>query len=192
MKTQTDLLGTKIRKLRKAQKLKLVELAEKCGISPSFLSQIERNQANPSVTTLYAIAEALETSVIAFFTNGELQPQVGAHESASVVRAHRRKHLLYPGSGIRSEILTPNLTSEIQLQWIVMPPGADSGEMPFVHPGEECGVILQGTLQTWIGSDTYVLRAGDSIYHKSTIPHRSKNISDEDVIMVVAKTSPSF
>lgn len=193
MATESETLGTKIRELRLAHSLTLVELAENCDISPSFLSQIERNQANPSVTTLYAIAEALETPIVSFFSDSQDENNNnGISEGAKVVRGDKRKQLLYPGSGIRSEILTPTLTNEIQLQWIVMPPGADSGEMPFVHPGEECGVILQGTLKTWIGSETYVLHAGDSIYHKSTIPHRSKNIGDDEVIMVVAKTSPSF
>jgi transcriptional regulator with XRE-family HTH domain len=190
---ETESLGSKIRKQRLSHNLKLIELAEKCDISPSFLSQIERNQANPSVTTLYTIAEALETSIVSFFSDTrEEQNNNNLNESARVVRKDSRKQLLYPGSGIRSEILTPNLTSEIQLLWIVMPPGADSGEMPFIHPGEECGIILQGTLKTWIGSEIYVLNAGDSIYHESTIPHRSKNIGDDEVIMVVAKTSPSF
>jgi mannose-6-phosphate isomerase-like protein (cupin superfamily) len=72
--------------------------------------------------------------------------------------------------------------------WIVMPPGSDSGEWPFVHQGEECGVILQGELETTIGGQTYRLGAGDSIYHDSTLPHQSRNVGDIDVIMVVAKT----
>ena len=193
MATESETLGTKIRELRQAHSLTLVELAENCDISPSFLSQIERNQANPSVPTLYALAEALETSIVSFFADSQEDIQKnGVTDNVGVVRGDRRKQILYPGSGIRSEILTPTLTSEIQLQWIVMPPGSDSGEMPFIHPGEECGVILQGTLKTWIGSETFVLSAGDSIYHKSTLPHRSKNIGEDEVIMVVAKTSPSF
>ncbi len=111
---------------------------------------------------------------------------------ARVVRADKRKVLIYPGSNIRNELLTPNLQSAIQMMWIVMPPGTDSGAVPFHHEGDECGVVLQGLLETWIGDEKYILGPGDSICHKSTISHRSKNIGDTDVIMVVAKTPPSI
>ncbi len=60
-------LGKKIRKQRKAQQLTLVQMAESCNLSPSFLSQIERDQATPSVTTLYAIAEFFRGIYIIFF-----------------------------------------------------------------------------------------------------------------------------
>jgi quercetin dioxygenase-like cupin family protein len=73
-----------------------------------------------------------------------------------------------------------------------MPPGTDSGDTPFVHEGEECGVVLQGKVETWIGTQRYVLEPGDAIYHLSSIPHRSRNVGDCDAIMVVAKTPPSF
>lgn len=192
----TKSIGTQIRKSRKSLQLTLVELAEKCDISPSFLSQIERDQANPSVTTLYAIADTLGISMASFFEgsneNNHLKQNTQTIQSAKVVKADRRKILIYPGSGIRNELLTPNLNGAIQLMWIVMPPGTDSGDEPFVHEGEECGVILQGQLETWIGDEKFILGPGDSIYHSSKIPHSSRNIGDSDVIMIVAKTPPSI
>ena len=189
-------LGIQIRQHRKAQQRTLVELANDCDISPSFLSQIERDQANPSVATLYEIAKSLNIPIASFFSNDEpdngkdagLYPQ----SSVQIVRKEHRKVIVYPGSGIRTELLLANLREAIQMMWIVMPPGTDSGEVPFVHEGEECGVILQGTLKTWVGDEVFILHPGDSIYHKSTIPHRSQNIGDDEVIMVVAKTSPSI
>ncbi|MBV7330625.1 cupin domain-containing protein [Chloroflexi bacterium TSY] len=194
--------GASIRRYRKEKALTLVELAEQCELSPSFLSQIERNQANPSVTTLYAIARALDVPVASFFEsnnnasqsiNKEARSVADVHsKNAQVVRADSRKTLIYPGSGIRSELLSPDLQRDLQLMWIVMPPGTDTGDTPFVHEGEECGIVLKGQLETWIGDERYVLGPGDSIYHKSTIPHRSRNIGETDVVMVVSKTPPSF
>jgi transcriptional regulator with XRE-family HTH domain len=189
-------LGSRIRGKRKAHKLTLVEVATACGLSPSFLSQIERDQASPSVATLYALARILQTPIATFFAEpestagGQTAPTNGIN--AQVVRADRRKQLIYPGSGIRSEMLSPDLQRAIQLLWVVMPPGTDSGDEPFVHDGEECGVILQGQVETWIGDERYLLGPGDAIYHSSTIPHRSRNVGDTEVIIVVAKTPPSF
>lgn len=189
-------LGRKIRERRKNQQLTLAQVAESCNISPSFLSQIERDQATPSVTTLYALAKTLGVSTASFFTESSTNAGAEAdsfkQDGAKVVRADHRKTLIYPGSNILNELLTPDLRGTIQMMWIVMPPKTDSGAEPFAHVGEECGVILQGQLETWIGEEKFILGPGDSIYHSSEIPHRSKNIGETDVVMVVAKTPPSI
>jgi transcriptional regulator with XRE-family HTH domain len=194
--TETPSLGSKIRQYRKDKKLNLVRLAERCDISPSFLSQIERDQANPSVTTLYAIAETLGISMATLFSDegadGNPEEPVTPQKSAQVVRAGCRKAFFYPGVGIRNEFLSPDLHRALQMMWIVMPPEADSGETPFMHQGEECGIILQGQIETWVGGQRFVLYPGDAIYHDSMLPHRTRNIGTTDVIMVVAKTPPSI
>ncbi len=192
----TDLsLGSKIRQQRKMRKLTLAELAEICDISPSFLSQIERDQATPSIATLHTIANAFGLSLATFFKepgqdNDHRQP---TKTLAQVVRADRRKTLTYPGSGIRNELLSPDLRRDIQMMWVVIPLDADTGDEPLVHEGEECGVVLQGQVEVWVGDEEhYILGPGDAIYQKSTVPHRSRNVGDEEVIIVVAITPPSF
>ena len=65
--SSTYSLGAKIRQYRKTLQLTLTELAEQCNISPSFLSQIERDQANPSVATLHTIADVFGLPLAAFF-----------------------------------------------------------------------------------------------------------------------------
>ena len=52
-------LGAKIRNYRKAQGLSMQDLAKKINITPSMLSQIERDLANPSINTLKLISSAL-------------------------------------------------------------------------------------------------------------------------------------
>ena len=187
-------LGAKIRQYRKLRRLTLTELAEQCNISPSFLSQIERDQANPSVATLHTIAEVFGLPLAAFFEgptqNNDHAPS--AETAARVVRADQRKILLYPGSGIRNELLSPDLQREIQMMRVVIPPGTDTGDIPLAHEGEECGFVLQGQVEIWVGDEHYVLGPGDTIYQPSTIPHRSRNIGDVDVIIITAITPPSF
>ena len=194
--SEKSTLGKKIREQRQAHQLTLVQFAESCNISPSFLSQIERGQATPSVTTLYAIADALGVSTAYFFSEPQLKdtPKVSRNHQGGgkVVRRDRRKKLIYPDTYIVNELLTPDLQGSIQMMWVVMPPGTDSGNQPFSHDGEECGLILQGKLESWVGDEKFILGPGDSIYHSSVIPHGCKNIGDSDVIMVVAKTPPSI
>ena len=114
-------LGEKIRQRRKELGLVLTELAEMCDISPSFLSQIERDQASPSISTLHNIALALGVTVASFFADSSEDvnnAHAGSKERAAyVVRADQRKLLIYPGSGIRNELLSPDLNREIQMMW---------------------------------------------------------------------------
>ncbi len=52
-------LGRRINQLRKVRDLTQEELAERAGISVSFLSMIERAERLPHLTTLARLAEAL-------------------------------------------------------------------------------------------------------------------------------------
>lgn len=189
-------LGGKIRQRRKAKKMTLTELSHECNISPSFLSQIERDQAKPSVGTLHAIADKLGVKLAEFFqdTDGSSDNGAGkqAEPLAQIVRGNHRKVLVYPNSGIRNELVSPDLQRAIQMMWTVLPPGETTGDVPLVHEGEECGLVIQGRVGVWVGDEYYELGPGDAIYQKSTIPHRSQNLGDTDAIVVVAITPPSF
>ena len=67
MQTTIRLIGRTIKELRSRRGLTLEELANRSGCTPGFISQVERNQAVPSVTTLYAIASVLGVKVTDFF-----------------------------------------------------------------------------------------------------------------------------
>jgi len=56
-------MGTQIRKARTAQGMTLRELARRINVTPSFVSQLERNKVNASVGTLYNLVNALGMSL---------------------------------------------------------------------------------------------------------------------------------
>lgn len=192
-------MGARIRHERTSQSLTLREVAERAGVSVSFLSQIERDEAKPSVGTLHDIAAALGMTLAQFFNPGSDHGRspVGtdreADAEAIVTRSTERKTLIYPGSGIRNELLTPDLRHAIQMMWVVIPPGETTGPEPLTHEGEECGVVVQGEVEIWVNdNEHYVLGPGDAIWQPSTVPHKSRNSGDTDAIIVVAITPPSL
>ena len=63
-------LGQRLAAYRTARGLKVTQLAREVGVSSSLISQIERQQSQPSVSTLFALAEALDVPVDAFFEEG--------------------------------------------------------------------------------------------------------------------------
>ena len=64
-------VGITIKNIRKAKKLLLKDVALKCGISSSMLSQIEKGNANPSLNTIKSIAQVLEVPLFKFFIDSE-------------------------------------------------------------------------------------------------------------------------
>ncbi len=60
-------LGLKIRELRKAKSLKLVDLAYECGFETSNLIRIEKGRTLPTTKTLLKIANAFEIDIREFF-----------------------------------------------------------------------------------------------------------------------------
>lgn len=62
-----QLLGRRIRELRKAHKITIEQLSEKTGINDKYLGSIERGEQNPSFKMLTKIAEALGIEISYLF-----------------------------------------------------------------------------------------------------------------------------
>ena len=170
------------------------ELAERSGVSPSMINQIETGATGASVTSLRRVAGALSVPLAEFFLDGDesgrAAPSTGSGRVA-VVRRNRRKHLQLPESNIVYELLTPDLRWDIEFVWIELEPNHPPVEA-MSHPGQECCVVIAGTLTSVIGDEEYTLEAGDSVVFDCSIPHRTENRGTEKVIQISAITPPRF
>ncbi len=75
MRTTKELLGERIKELRKAKKLSQDKLSEQIGIDPKHLSRIEVGSSYPSLSTLEKIAIALHVDIKEFFEFEHLSGQ---------------------------------------------------------------------------------------------------------------------
>jgi transcriptional regulator with XRE-family HTH domain len=168
-----DSIGARVRALRQARGLGLRELARRVGITPSMLSQIERSGVNPSVGTLFRLAESLATSTDYFFLGSQREPATGP------VVTHGERARLELSGGILWERLTPTDEHDFEFMQTTYPPGAVSAPEPMRHPGRDYGVLLEGSLEVTVGFTTYRLRPGDSIAFDASLPHRLSNPGPE-------------
>ena len=67
-------LGKTIQRLRKAYNLSLSELAEQSGVAKSIISQIERNETNPTLATIWRLSQALDVSIERVLASAEDEP----------------------------------------------------------------------------------------------------------------------
>lgn len=179
-------IGSKLRRLRKQQKISIAELSKEAGVSSGLISQVERNIVNPSVTTLWKISQSLNVS-IGYFFDEEPSPILDP-----IVRKNNRKRIVTSDSNATYELLSPDLNRKIEFLYITIQPG-DSSKPGFIaHDGEECGIVIKGKLMVKTKDKEYILNEGDSIYLNSTIPHRYINIGKDECISIWAMTPPSF
>ena len=180
-------LGEEVRSLRKAKGLTLGQLARASGLSTGFLSQIERSQNRPSVTALFKLSRALGVSVGWFFP----KPGVSSETDTAHIVRHKDRRLIEFDDGIRDELLTPGLGGKLELLSCRFAPGSGV-ETAYSHDGEEAGVVTKGVLELWIGDAKHLLSEGDSFAFNSAIPHRYRNPSDEETVVIWAITPPNF
>jgi transcriptional regulator with XRE-family HTH domain/uncharacterized RmlC-like cupin family protein len=187
-------MGQHLREARRTRRLSLRDLAERLGVSPSLISQIETGRANPSVSTLYAIAAELDVSLDELLfsdrVSGSTGPMATPPETTAGTMTHTSpiqraddRHRIRLASGVMWERLTTASEPGVEFLHVTYEVGgASSPEDAYQrHSGHEWGYVLSGTLEVRIGFDEYVLSPGDAISINSSIPHRLANIGDVPV-----------
>jgi transcriptional regulator with XRE-family HTH domain len=190
---EREALAQKLHGIRMESGMAMRELARRASVSASLISQIEAGRTSPSISTLRRLAQALDVPIASFFLDNPEQDDASHTNplSESVVRAHERKHLYLPGSSARYELLTPNLSGEIEFVWAEFEPGHPVVDQ-MSHEGEEVILVLEGTLEVWMGEECVVLSQGDSLRFDCSVAHRVFNPGPGRNIHVSAITPPAF
>ncbi len=177
-------IGENIKKIRLSKKLTIKEVSDKANITKSLLSQIENNKANPSLKTLYALADTLKTPIGKFFDQEET-------DASPVVKASERR-ILETNNGVKFHSLTPQYSNHsLEFLYNVFSKDSTTGEY-YSHAGEECGYVLKGKLKVEWDSKEFILEEGDSIILDSTKPHKITNIDDGESIAIWVDTPASW
>jgi transcriptional regulator with XRE-family HTH domain len=178
-------LGARIRALRLARHLTLRRLAADAGVTESFLSQVERGVAAPSIASVQRIARALGQSIAELFAADE--------RAGIVVRARDRRRVVYQGLGAIDEFLTRATDGRLQVIMSTIEPGGGTGDEAYTHESdEEVVVVLEGSLDLWVGPEHFRLEAGDAVTHSSRLPHRNTNPGPGVARILFCITPPSF
>lgn len=193
-------LGSRIRTERTRRGLTVRGLARDIGVSPSLISQIETDKSQPSVSTLYAITNALDITIESLFDESDGTQRGGPVRSAAATNSNvrelpqpverpspqgRRCPLVRPDeresltldSGVTWERLGQVPNAHVDFLLITYLPGgtsSSSGEL-MRHSGIEYGYLLEGSLVLTLGFDEYRINAGDAVSFESATPHAYRN-----------------
>jgi DNA-binding XRE family transcriptional regulator/quercetin dioxygenase-like cupin family protein len=164
-------IGPKVKKLRQEQRLSLQQLAVKAEVSAAAIHKIERNDMVPTITTLLRVATALEHPVTYF-----VEPVGDLPQPVAFTRASDRPNLFSPHAGITlAGISGPYAPFHSTAALATVAAGADSGDKPLLHAGEELIFALEGTLVFEVAGERHEIGVGDALHFLGDRPHRWAN-----------------
>ena len=170
-------VGNRIKALREGMDLSLRDLAERSSVSAPTLSQVERGETSPTLSTAARIAGGLELSLSQLLRLDE-------GDGVSVVRAADRL-LGRRARGHRYEILTPALPGQrAEVSIHTLAPGAATGgpdDPPIHEPGSrETAVVTDGPLTLVCDGVSHELDEGDAVTFDADLPHHFENPGKKD------------
>lgn len=181
-------LGGKVKSLRLKRGLTQYQLAEKLGVTASYISQLERNIVSPSINSLIMIMDELQTNPAYLFSLYKSDPQK--------IVCRKSQYHPFPLTRFKEDKvkcqLAVNTTENRRMQpmLVTIEPNSDLPGHLFSHKGDEFILILKGELEMDMENDKHLLREGDSIYLDSSTPTSWRNAGEVPVQAVWILSPP--
>ena len=178
-------VGERLRALRRSRRATLRTVAERSGLSESFLSQVERGRSSASIESLRRVADALGVSMADLFEPDGLP-------GPRVLRRDERPALSFGVLG-KKLLLTPRPLHHLEVFAGELEVGGSTGTEPYAHgDSEELFVVLSGTVQLELAGELFDLEPGDSIDYRSSTPHRISNTGQDLAEVMWIISPPSY
>lgn len=185
-------VGARLRGLREKHGLSQRQLAQRAGVTNGTISLIEQNRSSPSIASLRKVLQGIPSTLADFFGDETLPPSEQIFfrsdelvELTSKIADARKGKISFRQVGdLRNRTL--------QVLHERYEPGADTGSQPHMlqHELEEGGVVIKGQLELTVGTQTQILGPGDAYFFDSRVPHRFRNIGEEELELISACTPP--
>lgn len=169
-------LGAKLKNIRLMRGLSQKHLAGLTGVTPSTISQVEKNLIYPSLPVLFRMADSLSVEISTFFKD----------------HGHEKNTYVYPGNQRSSTtikkipkdvadaelLLPPDLDTQVDVTIIRIRPGKKLTSHFFSHKGEELGYLIAGRLEMTIENQSYEINPGDTVFLQKSTPGQWQNTAD--------------
>ena len=174
-------VAQRLKAMRHQLGLTLRQVAQRTGLSASYVSSVENGYTVPSVAALLKLSRAYGANILSFYGPSP-EPR------RRLVRAGAAEVIAMGDPGVGVALLTPH-DGAIELHLFELAPGASSGGS-YHHEGDEFWYVLAGTLGVWLDEQFFRLEAGDCLAFASTDQHRFANLA-QGVTMFLGGNTPS-
>jgi transcriptional regulator with XRE-family HTH domain len=161
-------IGFQVRRLRKSIDLTVAQLGQMAGISAGMLSKIENGTISPSLSTLNALAKALNVSMSSLLAESEERRDCSFVKAGRGVRIERRG----TKEGHLYDLLGHSLAGNIGVEPFLITLKRDAQPYTnFHHAGVEFIYMLSGKVRYRHAEGTYVLEPGDALFFDAAARH---------------------
>ena len=177
-------IGDKLRRLRLQRGLTQEELANRCELSKSFISLLERDLTSPSLDTLADLLESLGSDLPTFFREKDEKLVFGSED----IFVKEDPELM---KGMIRWLIPSAQKNAMEPILLEMAPGGETSEDD-PHEGEEFGYVLSGTIRIVLGDRAERVRKDESFYFRPAAPHKLVNAGKGVCRVLWVSTPPSF
>jgi quercetin dioxygenase-like cupin family protein len=177
MDEQLKQIGERLRGLRDVLDIPVSEMAETIGIAVEKYEQIERGEADITISKLMTIAHkyGISTEELIFAETPHMKSYfvVRQGQGVSIERTKAYKYQSLVSGFVNHKADVFIVTVEPKPEATVV--------YKNTHPGQEFNLVLEGKMELYIAGKTITLEEGDSIYFDSTKPHGMLAIGNKAV-----------
>jgi transcriptional regulator with XRE-family HTH domain len=171
-------LGTRVKHLRNERGWSLESLANASGVSRSMLSEIEREQANPTLAVTMRIAQAFGMAL------GDLLEMPSASSSVNVIRAEDRAFHYRSDKYCQIRTLSPlNLEKDVEFYEVQLKPEGALRSSPHFEGTREFLTVQKGEIRVESAGDSETLKPGDSASYRADVNHAIVNVGKTDAVI---------
>ena len=167
-------VGSRLRALRAAQRVTLVELAAASGVDAATISRIETGKMVGTLESHIKLATALGSKLTDLYAGIEAER---ARDAVTVQPPSQAKEVYVHQAGKSSlTMLTADiLKKKLMPVLVTIEPGGSTHQEEAKVGAEKFLYVLEGTVEATVGEATHPLRRGSSLYLDASIPHRLRN-----------------
>jgi len=160
------LLPSRLKQARRDKGLSLEAVSNLSGVSRSMVSQIERGESSPTISTLWNLTRALQVDFA-----GLLDRDSDA-DHIEILRANEVPGIDNLGEGCHIRILSPpEEAGRHEVYDLRFGPGGKLSSQPHTRGAREQLTVLEGTIEVTSGSTRDTLRAGDTARYAADVVH---------------------
>lgn len=169
MDNLSNVIAENLKRIREEKKLSLDAVAKLSGVSKSMLGQIEHSDVNPTVSTLWKIANGLKISFSEFINHAE--SNVELIDTNNIEPLIEGKVKIYPTFPFDS-------TRRFEIYYLEFDRNGYFSTEPHLQGTQEFITVFVGELTVVIGDKKFVVKSGKAIRFKADIPHSYENTGD--------------
>ncbi|MDW7709776.1 MAG: cupin domain-containing protein [Deferrisomatales bacterium] len=173
-------VGKRIRKMREAQDMTPVHVAELTGLEAAYIEAVEEGREVPSIGAVLKISRALGSRMGQIIhgagPRSDIFSIIPAGDGAAVERTSTQAQRTGQGYTYMSLLAADIRGQGMEPFLVTFDPQAAATVQPMAHEGEEFLYVLSGTLEMLYDGEVYTLKKGDSLYIDSARPHALRGI----------------